>query len=171
MNKTSYPASFFTATNLKWKPLLQTDSHKRIILKSLHFLHTDRRMILYGFVIMSNHLHLIWQPYGDNEPKKIQHSFLKYTAQQIKFELLKHASEELEQYKVSARDREYQFWERNPLSIELYREKIFLQKLNYVHNNPVKARLCIYPEEYKYSSARFYETGEDEWGMLTHYRG
>jgi len=171
MNKTIYPASFFTATNLNWQPLLYPDRQKRIILSSLQFLHSDQRITLYAFVIMSNHIHLIWQPYGDHEPKRIQHSFLKYTAQQIKFDLLKYNPLVLEEYKVTAIDREYQFWERNPLSIELYSEKVFLQKLHYVHANPVRAGLCMYAEEYKYSSARFYETGIDEWSMLTHYRG
>ena len=43
------------------------------------------------------------------------------------------------------------------------------QKLEYIHYNPVKACLCKLPEEYKYSTARFYETGENEWGSVTHY--
>ncbi len=171
MSQTPYPASFFTATNLNWLPLLKPDSHKKIIVESLYFLQKDKRIVLYAFVIMSNHIHLIWQPYGEHLPKRIQHSFLKYTAQQIKFNLLKNDRVELKRYKVDAADREYQLWERNSLSIELYHEKVFLQKLNYLHANPVKAGLCSYPEEYKYSSARFYETGVDEWSILTHYKG
>jgi REP element-mobilizing transposase RayT len=171
MNKTIYPACFFTATILNWQPLLKPDKHKDIILKSLYFLKNDCRIFLYAFVIMPNHIHLIWQPCGEHLPKKIQHSFLKFTAQQIKFEIINTNSELQEQYKVNATDREYQFWERNPLSIELYHQRILLQKLNYLHNNPVKAGFCKYPEEYKFSSALFYETDFDEWGILTHYLG
>lgn len=171
MNKTIYPPCFFTATNLSWNHLLQLNEHKKIILESLSFLVIDKRTTLYAFVIMSNHIHLIWQPFGDHAPKSIQHCFLKYTAQHIKFNLLKNNQAELKKYKVNAPDREYQFWERNPLSIELYSEKVFLQKLNYLHLNPVKAGLCKYPEEYLFSSARFYETGNDDWGILSHYRG
>jgi putative transposase len=166
-----HPASFFTATNLNWLPLLQNDQHKQIVLDSLLFLTTQKRVILYAFVIMYNHIHLIWQPAGEYLPKQIQHSFLKYTAQQIKFHLIANDRGSLAQYKVAAADREYQFWERNSLSIELYSEKMFLQKMNYIHNNPVKAGLCRYPEEYLYSSARFYETGVDQWGILMHYKG
>ena len=140
-------------------------------MKSLGFLQKDQRILLYAFVIMSNHLHLIWQPLGIHTPKQNQHNFLKYTAQQIKFYLLEHDRVGLENYKVKAADREYQFWERNPLSIELYSEKMFMQKLNYLHKNPVKAGLCLYPEDYHYSSASFYETGVDEWGILSLCRG
>ena len=95
-------------------------------MNSLAFLQRDQRMFLYGFVIMSNHLHLIWQPLGDHTAKQNQHNFLKYTAQQIKFHLLEHGRVELEIYRVKAADREFQFWERNSLSIELYSTNVFM---------------------------------------------
>jgi len=120
---------------------------------------------------MDSHLHLIWQAKPGYKPSELQHSFLKYTAQQIKFDLQTHHPKALIHFKVDARDREYQFWERNSLGIELYNEAVFLQKLNYVHSNPVSAGLCKLPEEYKYSSAKFYETGVDDFGFLQHYRG
>ena len=44
-------------------------------------------------------------------------------------------------------------------------------KTGYIHQNPVAAGLVAFEEEYKYSSARFYLTGEDEFGLLTHYTG
>ncbi len=120
---------------------------------------------------MPNHIHLIWQPFGNVTPKQNQLSFLKFTAQQMKFNLINSDIQSLQKYKITAKDREYQFWERNSLSIELYSEKIIIQKLNYIHRNPVKAKLCRYPEDYAYSSAKFYECGVDDWGILTHYRG
>jgi putative transposase len=49
--------------------------------------------------------------------------------------------------------------------------KVFIQKLNYIHQNPVRAGLCSHAEEYKYSSAKFYETGIDNGGFLTHFTG
>ena len=44
-------------------------------------------------------------------------------------------------------------------------------KMEYIHHNPVAAGLCVYPEDYKYSSAKFYETGKDAFGFLTHWMG
>jgi hypothetical protein len=41
--------------------------------------------------------------------------------------------------------------------------------MEYIHYNPVGAGSCVYPEDYKYSSAKFYATGEDEFGFLTHW--
>ncbi len=43
-------------------------------------------------------------------------------------------------------------------------------KLDYIHYNPVKAEICKQPEDYKYSSALFYETGVDNWKFLSHYQ-
>ena len=117
---------------------------------------------------MDNHIHLIWQPLGNDTLQTIQHSFLKHTAQQFKLDLQKTNTDFLNRFKVNAKDRTYQFWKRNSLSIELHSKKVFNQKLNYIHQNPVKAGLCKLPEEYHYSSAKFYATGVDDFDMLTH---
>ena len=62
---------------------------------------------------------------------------MKFTAQQIKFALAIDHPNLLERCKVDKTDREYQIWKRKPLSIELSSEKLFLQKLAYIHDNPV----------------------------------
>jgi len=166
---TEYP-QFFTATNLEWKKLLEPDKYKDIIISSLRFLVDNKRIQLYAFVIMPNHLHLIWQMQPLIHPSDVQRDFLKYTGQQIKHDLRQHHPEVLEHFKVNAADREYQLWERNPLSIELRTDEVYRQKLDYIHLNPVRAGLCPLPEQYKYSSALFYETGIDNWGFLSHHR-
>ena len=163
-----YWPQFYTATILEWKPLLSQDKYKQKIIESLQFLVANKRITLYSFIIMSNHVHLIWQALTGNTPQKVQASFMKFTAKEIKLDLQKNHPLVLEKFKVNAADREYQFWERNPLGIELYTNPVFMQKLEYIHLNPVKAGLCKLPEEYFYSSAKFYHTGIDEFKMLTH---
>ena len=146
---TEWP-QYFTATNLEWKRLLQPDKYKDLIMGSLRFLVEDRRIRLFAFVIMINHIHLIWQMCADIDPEAVQRDFLKYTAQKIKADLRKYHPAVLERFRVDAKDRTYQFWERNPLSIELRTHAVFFQKLEYIHRNPVRAGLCLLPEEYKY---------------------
>ena len=131
----------------------------------------NKRIELNAFVVMDNHIHLIWQPLPGQSLSSIQLSFMKFTAQQIKFALAIDNPVLLEQCKVNKTDREYQIWKRKPLSIELGSEKIFLQKLEYIHYNPVKANICNYPEDYHFSSALFYENGLDHFKMLFHYMG
>jgi len=166
---TEYP-HFFTATNLEWKTLLQRDKYKDMVIESMRYLVKDRRVIIYGFVIMPNHLHLIWQLRAGRKREDVQRDFLKHTAQEIKKDMQINYPSELSVYLVNAKDRKYQFWERNALSVEIWSEKVFFQKLRYMYENPFRAGLCKHPLDYKYSSALFYYTGKDNWGFLTHIR-
>ena len=166
-----YWPQYLTATILEWKKLLIQDKYKDIIIESLHFLVQEKRIELNAFVIMNNHLHLIWQPLNDQTPEKIQHSLMSFTAHKFKTDLEENHLKVLAHFKVEAKDRSYQFWERNSLGIDLVNEGMFIQKLNYIHQNPVVAGLCLQPEDYHYSSAKFYENGIDDFEMLTHWRG
>ena len=91
----------------------------------MRFLVKDKRAKIFSFVIMENHIHLIWQMMPDNDPEAVQRDFLKYIAQRIKADLEKNHSKVLEHFKVNAKDRKYQFWERNALSTELRTAKFF----------------------------------------------
>ena len=162
-----YELKFFTATILEWKKLLRPDKYKVYIMESLRFLVKEERVAVHGFVIMDNHLHLIWQLKHPHKAKDIQRDFLKFTAQKIKFDLLENHRNLLPYFRVNAKDRLYQFWERNPLSVDIWTEAILHQKLHYIHNNPVKAGIVAQPTDYLYSSAAFYETGIDDLGFLS----
>ena len=151
--------------------MLLDNQHKDIIVDSLKFLVADKRIILNAFAIMSNHIHLIWQPTFAFTLSDIQASLLKHTAKELKRSLADKDASALETYRVNKHNRTYQFWKRESLSIELRTHAVFIQKLEYIHYNPVKAGLCINPEDYYYSSAKFYCTGIDDFGMLTHYLG
>ncbi len=166
-----YATQFFTATIYEWQPVLYDDKHKDVIIESLQFLVSEKRIELNAFVIMHNHIHLIWQAMNEFTPSRIQASFMKYTAQQIKRSLIKNNSDTLAGFKVNKYDREYQIWKREPLSIELITESMFIQKLEYIHYNPVSAGLCKIPEEYYYSSAKFYLDGTNSFEMLKHFTG
>ena len=105
----------------------------------------------------------MWLPVGlENQTGALQKN-------EKKFSIVSKTNIGEEQFKVDAKDRMYQFWERNSLSIELCSPAVFAQKMEYIHYNPVKAGLCNLPEEYYYSSAKFYATGTDDFGMLTHW--
>lgn len=162
---------FFTATNLWWKKLLQPDKYKQIIIDSLKFLVEKERVKVYGFVIMPNHIHIIWKINENHKLEDVQRDFLKYTAQMIKFDLTENHPQVLPHFEVNLKDRKYQFWERNPLSIDLYSRKVVAQKLRYIHANPIQEKweLAMITEDYWFSSARFYELGIDDFGFLTHY--
>ena len=60
------------------------------------------------------------------------------------------------QAQVLKRIKNYKVWKDGNHVELIYNSKIFYQKLNYIHNNPVKAMIVEYPEEYLFSSARNY---------------
>ena len=162
---------FFTATILGWKHLLKPDKYKDIIVESLQFLVNNNRIILYGFVIMPNHIHLIWQMRENIKQEEVQRDFLKFTSQKIKFDLIANHPLVLEKFRVDKKDRKYQIWKHRPLSVPLWSREVFEQKLEYIHQNPVheKWKLVEFAEQYKYSSASYYIANSSEWNFITHY--
>ena len=161
---------FFTATITKWRNLLQPEKYKQIILDSLAHLVNAGKISVYGFVIMPNHIHLIWELIEMNGKELPHASFMKYTSHQIQKDLRKNHPNVLERFKVDLETRQYHFWQRDSLPIFLYTPKVAFQKLEYIHNNPLRGKwtLAETPESYYFSSARYYMTGESEFSFLTH---
>jgi len=166
-----YHPQFFTATILNWKKLLKPDKYKQVITDSLQFLVENNRVIVYGFVIMPNHVHIIWQMHENIHPKDVKRDFLKFTSQSIKLDLIKNHPNVLEYFKVDKKDRKYQIWKHRPLSVDLWSREVFLQKLEYIHKNPIQEhwKLVELEEQYRFSSASFYYNNTTEWSFLTHY--
>jgi putative transposase len=156
---------FWSATIHKWYNLLMDDDRKEIIISSLKTLSERQLITVYAFVIMPNHIHLIWQLNERNGKETAKGSFMKYTAHQFKKYL---SQPEIENYKVDASNKSYEFWQRDSLGIEIFSRKVAKQKLDYIHRNPISRKWLLAKDDisYHYSSARFYEFGIDEFGFL-----
>jgi REP element-mobilizing transposase RayT len=120
---------------------------------------------------MPNHIHLLWEQLKMNGKEFPKNSFEKFTAHRFSKKLEAENPEELKKFRVEASDRKYNFWQRDPLAIRIFSREMAAQKLNYMHFNPLQEQwqLCSSPEEYRFSSAPFYENNKDEFGILTHY--
>ena len=162
---------FWTITINNWIHLLKTDDYKKIIIESLQWLCEKKLVSIYGYVIMPNHIHLIWQQLKMNGKEFPKNSFEKFTAHKFQKKLLAENPEVLKNFKVKASDRNYNFWQRDPLAIKLFSREMAIQKLNYIHFNPLQEhwQLCKLPEQYRFSSAVYYENNFDEFEILTHY--
>src|SRR5438874_10783780 len=106
---------------------------------------------------MPNHMHLTWEMLQMNGKEQPSASFMKFTSHQFQKNLIG-LSAPLDTYKVDWYSRKYNFWRENSLAIELFSERVFLQKLSYMHTNPLqeKWRMVKVQEDYLYSSANFY---------------
>ena len=98
-------------------------------------------------------------------------SFNKFTSHLILKDLKSNHPNVLPYFKVQEKERQYRIWQRDPLAILMDTKLKIEQKINYIHNNPLHERwnLASRPEAYRWSSAEFYESGKDEFGILTHY--
>jgi REP element-mobilizing transposase RayT len=152
---------FWTASINNWQCLLQTNEYKEVIISSLKHLSELGKIDVFAFVIMPNHIHLIWRTNELNGKETSQGSFLKFTAHEFKKLLKNEGDEKLLSYAVDAQIKEYEFWQRDSLAIHLYTTEVAYQKLDYIHSNPLVERwqLAKDPCDYKYSTSRFYELG------------
>ena len=161
---------FWTDTVKDWKKLFHPDKYKELILEEWAKLVQNGFVTIYGFVIMPNHLHVIWEMQKKNGKEMPHASFNKATGHRVVKDLKQCHPRVLPHFRVDEKEREFRIWQRDPLAVWLDAKEKCLQKLNYLHLNPLHERwgLADRPEEYKWSSARFYQTGEDEFGFLTH---
>ena len=161
---------FWTATINGWEHLLKDDKIKMEIIASLQWLKQQNLVALYAYVIMPNHLHFVWSVLGKNGKESPQGSFLKFTAHRFRQILLQTEPHLLNQFKVDAANKVHEFWQRDSLAFQLYSREVTWQKIEYTHNNPVAKnwQLAETREAYRFSSADFYYTGKDEFGILTH---
>ena len=164
---------FFTSTILNWIPILRNDNNKEIITSSLKFLRNSNKIKVFAFVIMPNHIHIVWEIDELYKYSDIVRDFKKFTAQKIKEDLKKNYPELLQKFYIESKDRTFQLWKRNSLSIPIISKKVMVQKINYIHENPLKPKwkLAVEPQEYKYSSASFYYEDIDKFNFLERYPG
>ena len=164
-------AYFWTITINKWQHLLQSDENKMIIINSLQWLVQNELVKIYGYIIMPNHIHLMWEQLKMNCKEFPKNSFEKFTSKTF-IDNMKVANDAaLKNYAVTAADRQYNIWLRDPLAIRIVNREMAAQKLDYMHLNPMQPHwlLCNNPADYRFSSALFYEQNVSEFGILTHF--
>jgi putative transposase len=161
---------FWTSVIKDWKHLLKDNVMKMIIIQSFQWLTQKELINIFGYVIMPNHIHVLWEQLKMNGKETPKASFEKYTGHMF-LKQLRADNKNLDDYISEQNDRNYLFWQRDPLAIQITNRQIASNKLDYLHYNPLQPhwQLCNDHVEYKYSSAKFYETGEDDFKILTHY--
>lgn len=155
---------FLTITVVEWVDVFTRQAYADIIIKSLEYCKQNKGLNLYAYVIMSNHVHLIVSASSGNL-SDIVRDFKKFTSQSILKEIEQNTKESRRNWMLwlfeSAGERKsnnvkYQFWQRDNRPKELTTAAMTRQKLEYIHNNPVKAGIVQEPHEYLYSSAKNY---------------
>ena len=155
--ETEYPY-FITSSVVEGYPIFSNPLAADIILRSLTFLQDKREVKIYAYVIMENHIHLIAQSPELSQRVRI---FKSWTARAIidGFSQNGHSLQlrKLRKAKNPLRyDSVHQLWQEGYHPKQIIGDKMMIQKIEYIHNNPVKRGFVDCPEDWKYSSARNY---------------
>lgn len=160
---------FVTFTCVGWVDVFTRLQFKKILIDSLKHCIANKGLNLHAYVIMSNHIHLIISAKETYRLSDIIRDFKKYTTRTILCELIEGRFESRSEWmlrlfkyyaKFNTNNKRFQLWKRGNHPIELSSFKFINQKLNYIHNNPVKAQIVWRAEDYVYSSAGWYLRGE-----------
>jgi len=149
---------FLTCTVLNWMPLFTRPQTAGIILDALRYRQEETGWKIYGYVILENHIHLIVQ--AENLAMELPR-FKSCTARKLIDHLKEcHAERLLKQLaffrKSHKQDRDYQCWEEGSHPQLIENEQVLRQKLDYIHQNPVKRGYVDESVHWRYSSARDY---------------
>lgn len=150
---------FSTCTIVQWQCIFKEQKYFQIVIDSLKYCTENKGLYVLGYVIMPNHLHLLTSNTEDTNLSNIMRDFKHFTSTQIATEL-ENNNERLFLYvfikaaKARKKKQNYKIWQDEFRPEGIFSEKWFLQKLEYIHNNPVRKGFVTKPEEWKYNSAR-----------------
>lgn len=165
----NYMPHFITCTVTAWADALSRPEYKDIVLESLKYCREHKGLLIHAWVIMSNHIHLIVSAREGAELPSIIRDFKKFTSSKIVSAIAECPQESrkkwlLNLFSFAGKGELTQFWQKNYHPIELNTDKLFQQRLDYLHENPVKAGLVREHHHYLYSSAIDYY--EEKQGLL-----
>jgi REP element-mobilizing transposase RayT len=162
---------FVTFTIVDWIDVFTRPAYKQLIVDSLTYCQQVKGLEIYAYCLMTNHLHLLVSAQHPAVLPNVIRDFKKHTNKQI----IKLITDEPEsrkdwmlyrfQYnaKYNSRVQDYKVWQDGYHGIACDNINTLTQKLDYIHNNPVRAGIVTLPEYYQYSSALNY-AGEE--GMM-----
>ena len=135
---------FITFSCYHRAPFLDTLNARNTFIQSLERTRRWYGFYVVGYVVMPEHVHLLI-----SEPER---SSLHVALQMLK---------QIVSRKLRRKLADHPFWQPRYYDFNVWSERKRMEKLRYIHNNPVKRGLVANPEEWEWSSFRHYITGEE----------
>ena len=149
------PVYYLTSVAHNRLPIFRTDKVKEVVCKALDEARKSAGFLIFAYVVMWDHLHLL----TDNA--KSTSDTLRYANGIIAKRVIDYLKENdfescLAKLRVQVRDREHKHsvFQHHPNAFEIYGEDKMMEKVNYIHLNPVRAELVKIPDDYRFSSSR-----------------
>ena len=157
------PAPYITLVSKDRLPVFQTDAIKVITCNAIDEARRSHDFLLFAYVIMPDHMHLL-----TNQPDKpsILLRYIKGVVAHRVIEYLKEknylSSLEKLRHEEWKRNHRYSLWQQEKNVFSVISESVFMQKVNYIHQNPVRAGFVERSIDYRFSSARFWQRCESD---------
>lgn len=157
-------AYFVSFAVVNWIDVFTRELYFSIITESIDYCRKEKGIELYGYCIMPSHIHLIFRS-SLGDPSGLMRDFKGYTSRKLLKAIEENQQESRREWLLwmferagskNSNVKQRQFWQQHNQPIEIWSLKVFEQKLNYIHQNPVGAGFVTDPIDWKYSSARNY---------------
>ncbi|WP_339700541.1 transposase [uncultured Roseivirga sp.] len=163
---------FVTFTVVYWLDVFIRQEYRNILIDSIKYCQKEKGLLVGAWCIMTSHVHLIL---GTDETSKLEdiiRDLKSYTSRHIRKYMENNPQESRKEWMLwmmkragekKSNNKDFQFWQQHNHPIELSTKEIMLQRLDYIHNNPVDAGFVDQPADWVFSSARDYE---DQKGII-----
>src|SRR6185369_1475828 len=160
---------FVSFAVVEWVDVFTRKEYRDIFVDSLKYCQEKKGLVLHAWCIMSNHIHLVASSQTEDLSGALR-DLKKFTSKQIIKAIQQNKTESRRDWMLSifkqkaelnARNSEFQFWRQDNQPKELFSPAFSVQKLEYIHNNPVEAGIVQRPEDYLYSSAMDYAAAKN----------
>ena len=163
---------FLTLTIVDWIDIFTRKEYKLIIVDSLNYCVENKGLEIFGWVIMSNHMHMMVRAKNGFILSHILRDFKKYTSKNIASTIIEIGESRREwlldkfhfEAKRTGRAKNYKIWRDDNHAILMNKAEWIDTRLNYIHQNPVRQLIVHNPEDYIFSSAIDYADGK---GLVT----
>ena len=160
---------FITTTCHQHLPLLADSTCFSILFDSFLFYNEKYKAKLLAYVLLNNHIHFIIYFQEETRLMDYMRDFKKFTSLKLQEHIETNYPDQIWYIEHKKRSQHFKIWTDRYDDVYLYSRDVCEIKIEYIHNNPVRAGLVGNPSDYPYSSAAFYE-GKREKSKLMHFR-
>jgi putative transposase len=151
---------FITSSCYRRMPLLGTAERRTIFLKILEQVRKHYRFRVAGYVVMPEHFHLLMSEPERGDPSEVMQALKRRVARKLLPAVRTKAARSRESELWDEGERPQHFWQRRFYDFNVFSKKKHIEKLRYMHRNPVTRKLVNAPEQWQWSSYRAYRFGE-----------
>jgi putative transposase len=165
---------FVTATVVAWIDVFTRNDYKDVLLDSIRHCQKHQGLHVHAWILMPNHLHMIYSVAEEKDPALVLKNIKSFTALKIIDAVINNQKESRKGWmldlfekngKANKSNFRFQFWQHENHPVLLDTNEMLEQRINYLHDNPVRAGFVTQPEDWLYSSAIDYYS-ENEKGLL-----